>query len=341
MDASRTWVPMARAHGAQVIERTEALQLQVRKGRVTGLLCRNIETGEPIRVRAQRYVLCGGAINTPELLLRSGVLTDRVGRRMSMNAGAMMVAEYPDPIDAYDGIQMGVYHEEDGYTIEQDHNPYLSFCMTQPIWLDRYKARRPDLYRYLTSCGVLTPTEPVGRVFLHPLRHVFRRMFHRAEVDIHLPDEDRRTMIRGYQQLARIYLASGARRVYAPTHRRVVIRKPGEVDVLEEVLSDARNISGLGSAHPHGGAAIGDSPRRDVLRPDFGVRGVANLFVMDASIFPTSMGVNPMLTIMAVADYAVQIIGDLRVPVRIEEGPAWEARRRARAIHPEDLAHAG
>ena len=158
MDASRTWIPMAEARGARVMPRTEALRLESRKGRVEALLCRDLDSGRLVRVRAQRYVLSGGAINTPELLLKSGILADRVGLRMSMNAGAMMVAEYPEPLDAFDGIQMGVYHEQDGYTIEQDHNPYLSFCMTQPVWLDRERARRPDLYRYLTSCGVLTPT---------------------------------------------------------------------------------------------------------------------------------------------------------------------------------------
>ena len=63
-----------------------------------------------------------------------------------------------------------------------------------------------------------------------------------------------------------------------------------------------------------------------MLDPGFRVRGMHNLFVMDASIFPTSMGINPMLTIMAVADHAVQAIGDVRPPAHIEEGPAHEAR---------------
>lgn len=66
-----------------------------------------------------------------------------------------------------------------------------------------------------------------------------------------------------------------------------------------------------------------------MVRPDCRVRGVANLFVCDASLFPVSVRVNPMVGIMAVADRAVESIGGFRPDGRIEEGPAWEARTRA------------
>jgi choline dehydrogenase-like flavoprotein len=332
MDASRTWLPMAVERGAEVLTQTEAVQLEVTRGRVTGLICRDLSSGEGLRVVADRYVLSGGAINTPEILLRSRILPQRAGRRMSLNSGAMMVAEYPEPVDAFDGIQMGVYLEHERYTIEQLHNPYLSFCMSQPIWLDRLRDQRPDHYRYLTSCGVLTPTESVGRVFLHPLRKLLPSLFQRAEIKFRLPDTDRRTMVDGYKQLARIYLASGAKHVYAPTHHRVAISSPDEVNMLDEALHDASAIAGLGSAHPQGGAALGDDPRRDVVGPDYRVYGHENLYVMDASIFPTSMGVNPMLTIMAVADYASQFIVGERPPAVIEEGPAFAARQSCAAL---------
>jgi choline dehydrogenase-like flavoprotein len=216
----------------------------------------------------------------------------------------------------------------DDYTIEQDHNPYLSFTMTQPVWLDRERETRPDLYRHLASGGVLVPTQPVGRVFLSPMRRFLPRMFERAEYSFRLPDPDLATFVRGYQHLARIYLASGASRVFAPTHQRVEMRKPEDVSVLADALKDARAIAGLGTAHPQGGCPLGDDDARDVLTPEFRVRGVENLFVVDASVFPSSMGINPMATIMAVADQAFRHVGGQAPPDTIDEGPAHEHRQR-------------
>jgi choline dehydrogenase-like flavoprotein len=332
LDASRTWIPMALDRGAALLPQVEALRLEVRRGRVVALLCRDRREGRLFRVRAGRYVLSGGAVNTPELLLKSGILPSRVGTRMSMNAGAMMVAEYPDPVDAFRGLQMGVFHHSNAYTIEQDHNPYLSFSMTQPIWLDRERELRPDLYRHLASGGVLVPTQPVGRVFLNPMRRLFPRHFDRAEFSFRLPDQDLATFVRGYQHMARIYLASGAKRVFAPTHQRVEMHRPEDVAVLADVLTDPRAISGLGTAHPQGGCPLGDDDARDVLTPDFRVRGVENLFVVDASVFPSSMGINPMATIMAVADQAFRHVGGQAPPDTIEAGPAHEHRRRMHAF---------
>ncbi len=326
MDAARTWIPMARRHGAEILPRMEAVRLLTRNGAVSGLLCRDLERDEPVLIRAKRYVLSGGAINTPELLLRSGILSDRVGRRMSVNIGAMMVADYPEPLDAFDGVQMGVYHRRDGYTIEQDHNPYLSFCLTQPPWLDRESADAPTLYRHLTTAGVLVPTAASGRVSMHPLNALLPRALRRARVDIELDEDARRAMVRGYKQLAKVFLASGARRVLAPTNRKVEMRSPDDTHLLDDALADRRNFAGLGSSHPFGGTPIGDDDRLDVVRPDFSVRGVANLFVMDASLFPQSTVVNPVLTVMAVADYAARSLGDVTQPVMIEEGPAHDAR---------------
>jgi choline dehydrogenase-like flavoprotein len=156
-------------------------------------------------------------------------------------------------------------------------------------------------------------------------------MFDRAEFSFRLPDQDRATMVRGYQHMARIYLASGATRVFAPTHHKVEMKKPDDVAVLADALKDARSIAGLGTAHPQGGCPIGDDDARDVLTPDFRVRGVENLYVVDASVFPSSMGINPMATIMAVADQAFRHVGGQAPPDTIDEGPAHEHRRRALA----------
>lgn len=330
LDASMTWIPMAVNHGAEILSECEALKVETRRGAVTGVLCRNHRDGSTFRVFAKRYVLAGGAINTPELLLKSKIAPDRAGHGTSFNAGGIIFAEYDEPVDGFDGDQMCVHHMTQAYAIEQVHNPPLSFAMTMPGWFDRHHS---DLgrYRHLTSAGVLVPTQPVGQVLLGLGHHVIRKLFDHADFRFELPQDDLHVLRTGLKQLMRIYLASGAKRVITPATRYTEVTDMKEVDVIDNVVRSQRDIVGFGSSHPQGGACVGDDAKRDVVSPDFNVHGFDNLFVADASLFPRSIRVNPMLSVMAVADIAAQKIGDLTPPETIEEGIAWEARQKAAA----------
>jgi len=67
---------------------------------------------------------------------------------------------------------------------------------------------------------------------------------------------------------------------------------------------DAEEVA-LGTGHPQGGNAISANRAKGVVNPDFGVYGYKNLHLCDASVFPSSIGVNPQLSIMTLAQYAV------------------------------------
>jgi choline dehydrogenase-like flavoprotein len=80
---------------------------------------------------------------------------------------------------------------------------------------------------------------------------------------------------------------------------------------------------------------MGLKAAESVVDPEFRVWGFDNLFVCDASVFPTSLGVNPQVPIMALADYAALPIGGVEPPEVVEDGPVAEARRRL-GLGPED-----
>jgi choline dehydrogenase-like flavoprotein len=126
-------------------------------------------------------------------------------------------------------------------------------------------------------------------------------------------------------------LASGARRVIPPLATHTEIHDASEVGLIDERLRDASDVVGFGSSHPQGGAVMGTNPKTSVVGPDFRVRGFENLYVCDASVFPSSVEVNPQLPIMAMADIALRSIGGFEPDAEICEGPAYEARRRAHA----------
>ena len=87
---------------------------------------------------------------------------------------------------------------------------------------------------------------------------------------------------------------------------------PGQLGEIDRIAADPDYIA-LGTGHPQGGNALSRDPKRGVVGPDFRVHGYDDLYVCDASVFPTSLTVNPQLTVMALAHYAAQRIEVARV----------------------------
>lgn len=325
LDASMTWVPMAESHGCTLLDQTEVSRIESSRGRVTALQCRDLRDGSRLRIRAKRIILSGGAINSPELLLRSGIQRSVAGLGASFNAGAIVFAEFPEPIDADRGDQMGVYYQGPGFVMEQIHNPPLSFALTLPGAPSTHTARMRRA-RQLTSAGVLVPTDPVGRVYLGLGNKILRPFFDHAEVEFRIPESNLAALREGLKTTARIFLAAGASAALIPTHEPIIVRAERDLESVDRYITSQKDIANFGSSHPQGGASVGDDPRRNVCGPDFRVRGMDNLFVCDASSFPDSVEVNPQIAIMSMADMAVRSIGGFSPPAAIEEGPAYEAR---------------
>lgn len=307
LDASQTWIPMAEQHGAQVVPGVEVRTVEHARGNVTALWCRELATGREFRVRAGQYVLSGGAINTPELLLRSRIAVGRAGQRTSFNAGAIVFADFPDAADGFDGDQMCLHHIERRFAIEQIQNPPVSLALTLPGW-HRQHRQRMARYRHLAALGVLIPTAPSGEVFLGLGHRLLRRWFDHADLRFTLGSDELAAFRDGFGTAAAAMLAGGASEVWLPLAQMPPVQKIGDLDRLRQHLRDQKDLIGFGSSHPQGGAALGPDPRRDVVAPDFRVHGFANLFVSDASLFPHSIRVNPMLTIMAIADCAAESV---------------------------------
>jgi choline dehydrogenase-like flavoprotein len=101
----------------------------------------------------------------------------------------------------------------------------------------------------------------------------------------------------------KIFLAAGATRVMPSTFTYREYAKPAQLDRLEQDIRDDSDLS-LGTGHPQGGNALSRDPAKGVVGPDFLVNGMENLYLCDASVFPTSITVNPQMTVMALAEYA-------------------------------------
>ncbi len=323
MHSGMTWVPMAMQHGARLMAMTEVNKIDAGGATVRGLKCRDLDSGEKFRVEADRYILSCGAINTPGVLLRSGIKgEDTVGKWVSFNVGSICFAEFPEPIDAFDGDQMCVWvNALPDYVLEQLHNPPASFALTMPLW-HREHYDQLDRYRYMTSIGALVATDPRGQIHHPPIPGWHEEITFKASAG----ELDR--MRRGIEESARIFLAAGATKVFPPCAETLLIRSEDDLKHLPSRFRMQKQLTGFGSSHPHGGCRMGVDAKTSVVDPEFRVWGFDNLHVCDASVFPTSLAVNPQVPIMALADYAVHAIAGIEPPATVEDGPVAEARRR-------------
>ena len=209
-----------------------------------------------------------------------------------MNAGAMVVAEFREQLDAFDADQMSVYLRTPEYCIECTHNPLMSAALTTPGWFEDH-ARLMARTRHLAYAGGMVGTAPVGTVKLS-------RLFGQEELHFRLTGDDMRKERDAIRTIARVFFAAGAERVVLPTHRFVELRSLADLWMIDEHVRSQRDIS-VGTAHPQGGNPLAADPTLGAVGADLAVHGFDNLAVCDASVFPTSVRVNPIDTLLALA----------------------------------------
>ncbi len=264
-------------------------------GRVSGVHCR-LSDGRRLRVRAPLVVVSAGAVNSSFLLLRSGV-GGPVGEGLSFNMASPLTAEFEEELRSYDGLQISHYldpGEGAEFVAETWFNPVLSQALNMPGWFEDHYLNM-SRYAHLTAAGALVGTERNGRVK--------KALLGGPDIVYKPTPRDLSRLLEGLKTLGRIYLAAGAMRVMPLTFQFREFRSERELERLDDLVRDSSDIS-LGTGHPQGGNAIGEDPATAVVDPGFRVHGTEGLYVCDASVFPTSLTVNPQMTVMALARYA-------------------------------------
>jgi choline dehydrogenase-like flavoprotein len=312
LDAKRaahvSYLPRAVAAGARVRAGVMVDRVVIEDGRAAGLDCRagNPTTaaeelalgGAPARsrpwsVRAKTVISAGGAFGTPELLLRSGVSHPELGRNLHVHPAAWIGARYPEDVRGWEGVMQSYYVDEwqsRGILLEATFTP-LSFGAQ---WLPGVGAEfmeRVERFDRIASIGVHLHDSSSGRVGLR--RDGSLRLSYR------LSDEEARTIQFGIARAAEIHFAAGATEVY-PNTGAVSVLKRGRLEEFEAASFKPGDLR-LEAFHPMSTARMSAEPSAGVTDPRGAVRGVEGLYVADGCLLPSSVGVNPMMTIIACA----------------------------------------
>jgi choline dehydrogenase-like flavoprotein len=271
--------------------------IRTRGKRATEVQC-TLSDGRRLRVAAKTVVVAGGALASSLLLQRSNVGGKRAGTGLSFNVGAPLTADFEEKLNSFDGLQITHGYRptgEDQLILESWFNPVGTQALLMPGWFsDHFHNMRR--YAHLSCIGVVVGSQSNATV-----KPGFRGKG--MKLDYEPAESDLKLMLKGTKLAARIHFASGALRVMPMTFRSTSYSSLEEVDELEDIVRDNTDIA-LHTSHPQGGNAVSRDPAKGVVDERFRVHGMENLYVCDASVFPSSVTVNPQLTVMAIADYA-------------------------------------
>jgi choline dehydrogenase-like flavoprotein len=282
--------------GVRIFSECLAEHIETKRGRAGAVVCR-LSDGRRLRVTANTVVVAGGALASSLLLQRSGLGGKLAGTGLSFNVGAPLTADFEEKLNSYDGLQITHGYRppgEDQLILESWFNPVGTQALMMPGWFsDHYENMRR--YPHLSCIGVVVGSQRNGTVKAKSGRGM-KLTYEPTGADLGL-------MLKGTKLAARIHFASGAKRVMPMTFRSRSYTSIEQVDELDEIVHDNTDI-GLHTSHPQGGNAISRDPEKGVVDDHFRVHGTENVYVCDASVFPSSVTVNPQLTVMALADYA-------------------------------------
>lgn len=302
-----TYVPWALALGAHLICSCRVERILVEGGRACGVLARTVQGGAAGDRRSQRVVLrarravvvAASTIQTPNLLRRSGVRACALGQHFQCHPGYAIAGLFDRPVEINSGVTQGAeaIHLRRSERIKLETlgmPPELAAARIPGI--GRELMRRFGAFSHLAIWAVVVRAEAEGEVK--------RGWGGRDKVRWQPSRVDVERARKGAALLARLLFEAGAREVWPGLHGLPsTIRSIDDVRLIERVPADPR-LFGFIASHLFGAARMGADPRSSVVGNDFQSHELADLYVVDSSVFPTNLGVNPQHSIMAMSRLA-------------------------------------
>jgi choline dehydrogenase-like flavoprotein len=316
--AALTYLPDALARGSTLYADCRATHLEWSGRRVKAVLGEVLDpvtqkqVGRTVRVEPRIVIVSGGALNSPALLLRSGLDQGPVGKKTWIHPVVAMVAFYKDAVEGFYGAPQSVasHHfahrkEGAGFFLEAAPVHPLLSGTAFPGFGAQMTGNLALLPNIATSISLMldgfAPDEEGGTVSLRPDGG--------PKLDYPLKDIHYECFRAGMKALAQIHLANGALVVRSLHIRPVTVRNEKDFAALEQAPLGP-NLCGVFTAHQMGGCRMGSDPARSVVDPQLKHHALDNLWVADGSVFPTSLGVNPMESIYGISSWAAQGVRD-------------------------------
>jgi choline dehydrogenase-like flavoprotein len=300
----KTWLADAHQTGTRLIVETKVSRVLVEAGAARGITGVTND-GHHLTVRSQAVIVACGALQTPALLKRSGLQNRNIGKYLRLHPVTVVWGLYDEELKPWEGVLQALYSDQfrdldDGYGLKLETAPMHPHIVVPflPWRSAREHYALMEGLPNLGGLGILVRDRDAGEV----------RVGRDGEpiVRYKLSDFDARHMRTGVDGAAQLLEVTGARRVFS-SHTKWVSYEPGASGSREQFMADADAVGygagqiTLGSFHIMGSARMGGSPADSACDPTGQTWDVRDLYVCDGSAFPTASGVNPQISIQAIA----------------------------------------
>jgi choline dehydrogenase-like flavoprotein len=309
-----SYVPWALALGARIYTSARVDRVVVENGRAVGIVATSKDEQEAhhdrraprIRLHARHGVfVAASTIQTPNVLHRSGVRSRALGKHFQAHPGLGIAGRFPDPVDMHFGATQGA----ESIHFRSTHRFKLETLAMQP---ELAAARIPGVgselmarladYRHVAVWAAQIRAEAEGTV--KPGWGGSDR------VRLSMTENDMRATRTAATVLVEMLFESGATEVWPGIYGvPSVLTSPDQVKLVADASLDSRAYAFI-ATHLFGAARMGPDPKTSVVGLDFATHEARGLYVVDSSIFPTNLGVNPQHSIMAIARLAATRVAE-------------------------------
>ncbi|KAF3911033.1 hypothetical protein AA313_de0203167 [Arthrobotrys entomopaga] len=270
-------------------------------------------TGKKVIIQAKKIICSGGSLNTPAILLRSGLTNPWIGKNLYMHPILTCMAEWDEEINPWEGSMVSAANIEHS-SLDGNYGAVIEGMLMLPgqgslafPWNSGVDYKKLMLrFKHTTNHVIIVRDRDTGRILLDPKTG-------KSIVDYAVSDYDRKHLLKALIATMRIHRAAGAKAIYpsvigAPTYTRLEDEKADQKAFDQVVLKlEAMGLTSenapYGSAHQMGSCRMGVSPQTGVCNDKGKVWERNGLYIADASLMPTSSAVNPMTTTQALAEW--------------------------------------
>ncbi len=294
-------IPYAMQSGARIYTKCRAERIEHERRHAGLVKCRFIDpvsraSGPKLIVKAKAIVVACGTLYSPVLLGRSKIPdpSGQRGKNLTLHPATKVFALMEEEVCGWKGIPQGYYSDalvEEGIKLENVFLP-PPFMACTLLLNGKEHMEVMENYNRIAVFGMMVSDTTRGRVI--------RGFGNHSKTIYNINREDLPKYQKGITHLAQAFFAAGAKKVFPGIHTLPVVSREQGAGAIAKLKLRNKDLD-LQAFHPLGTCRMGADPREAVVDPNGRVYGLDNLFVADGSIFPTSLGVNPQVTIMAAA----------------------------------------
>lgn len=297
--ADLNWLPRALRADATLYADTRVEEIMLDGTRATGLRgrMRDPETDEVVanvEVQADRVLLACGSIYSPLMLLNHelGDTSGELGENLRVHPGIAVTARMPEEVKIWSGATQGYYahHPEDPEVLAETFSAGPDALFTQTAQLGRAGTEFLRNFKYIAGCGTMIRDTSAGQVKFGPGG--------KPDISYFLNRDDVEKFKKGMEFVAEMFFNADADAVFPLINGARWFRSLNHTHTAIRGLTRPGSLS-LYASHPMGTTRMHADPAKGVVHPRTGeLHDVERLHVVDASVMPTGMGVNPQMTIM-------------------------------------------